>query len=322
MEFGLQVWDEGLRETGNTPQAMTRVAQAAEALGFDHLWINDHVITPVSQEKSYYPIGGAPWPLPPEAEVHDPLAVLAMLGAVTERIRIGTSTLVVPLRAPIPTIKALITIDNICSGRLTLGFAPGWWQEEFEALGLPWEARGAVLDEYLEVFSTACGGGIHDYHGTHVSFDSVPFFPPSVQQPRFPMVACGTSMPALRRGSRYDGLFRILTPLAEVKGIVDRMRAEAERAGNDPDRVKLYDFQAIVITEEATQFEGVADLPLAGPADRILEVIGQYEAAGMHQLVSGFTSDPFGRTDEQLENIEQFAREVMQPYRGTSAGSA
>ena len=184
VEFGVQVWDEGLRETGNTPQAMTRVTQAAERLGFDHVWINDHVITPVSQEKSYYPIGGAPWPLPPDADVHDPLAVLAMLGAVTERIRIGTSTLVVPLRAPLPTIKSLITIDHISAGRLTLGFAPGWWREEFEILGLPWEARGKVIDEYLDVFSLACGGGIHDYHGQHVSFDSVPFFPPSVQQPR------------------------------------------------------------------------------------------------------------------------------------------
>ena len=267
MEFGLQVWDEGLRETGNTPQAMTRYPGGRSAGVRSPLdqRPRDHAREP---REVVLPDRRGTLALPPEAEVHDPLAVLAMLGAVTERIRIGTSTLVVPLRAPIPTIKALITIDNICSGRLTLGFAPGWWQEEFEALGLPWEARGAVLDEYLEVFSAACGGGIHDYHGKHVSFDSVPFFPPSVQQPRFPMVACGTSMPALRRGSRYDGLFRILTPLAEVKGIVDRMRAEAERAGNDPDRVKLYDFQAIVITEEATQFEGVADLPLAGPADR------------------------------------------------------
>jgi probable F420-dependent oxidoreductase len=276
VEFGVQVWDEGLQETGNTPQAMTRVAQAAEALGFDHLWINDHVITPVSQEKSYYPIGGAPWPLPPHAEVHDPLAVLAMLGAVTDRIRIGSSTLVVPLRDPLPTIKSLITIDHIASGRLTLGFAPGWWREEFEALGRPWEARGAVLDEYLDVFSLACNGGIHDYHGEHVSFDSVPFFPPSVQQPRIRMVSCGTSMNALRRGSRYDGVFRILTPVAEVKGIVDRVRSEAERAGRDPEDVKLYDFQAIVITQGPTQFEGVSDLPLAGPADRLMDVIAAY----------------------------------------------
>src|SRR5436190_381335 len=116
MEFGVQIWDEGLRETGNDPAAMRRVTTKAEELGFDHVWVNDHVITPVSQAKSAYPIGGAPWPLPPEAEVHDPFAVLAMLGAVTERIRIGTSALVVPLRAPLPSIKSLITIDHISSG--------------------------------------------------------------------------------------------------------------------------------------------------------------------------------------------------------------
>ena len=152
---------------------------------------------------------------------------------------------------------------------------------------MPWEARGKVTDEYLDVFSLACGGGIHDYQGEHVSFESVPFFPPSVQQPRIRMVSCGTSLRALLRGARYDGVFRILTPLDEVKGLVDQMRAEAERVGRDPEGVKLYDFQAIVITDDVVQFEGVGDLPLAGPADKVLEAIAAYEAAGMHQLVSG-----------------------------------
>ena len=130
------------------------------------------------------------------------------------------------------------------------------------------------------------------------------------------MVSCGTSKRALRRGARYDGLFRILTPIAEVRRILDDMRSEAERAGNDPERMKLYDFQAIILTDGNVSFEGVGDLPLAGTADQVLHAVDQYQQAGMHQLVAGFTTDPFGPMDEQLENMEQFAAEVMRPYRG------
>ena len=87
--------------------------------------------------------------------MYDPLVVMAMLAATTTRIRIGTSTLVVPIRPALPTAKALVSIDQLSKGRFTLGFAPGWWLEEFELLGLPFFAdRGAVLDEYLEVYQT------------------------------------------------------------------------------------------------------------------------------------------------------------------------
>jgi hypothetical protein len=82
--------------------------------------------------------------------------------------------------------------------------------------------------------------------------------------------------------------------------------------------VKLYDFQAIILTDDGdVTFEGVADLPLAGPADHLLETIAEYDRAGMHQLVAGFTADPFGPMQEQLDNMERFAKEVMQPYRST-----
>lgn len=315
MQFGVQVWDMGIRGEGNGPESMITVARRAEELGFDAVWINDHVVTPFSSERSYYPIGGAPWPLPADSDVYDPLVVLAMLAASTERIRIGTSTLVVPLRPPIPTAKALVSIDQVSKGRLDLGFAPGWWREEFEILGLPFENRGAVLDEYLAVFELACRGGTAEFHGEHVDFPAVPLYPVSYQRPAFPMLSCGTSERALRRGARFDGLFRILTGLDEVRPIRERMQAEAERAGNDPQRLRLYDFQPMILAE-GVAFEGVGDLPLAGPADKLLTNIAEYERLGMDQLVHGFTTDPFGPMAEQLENMEQFATEVLRPYRG------
>jgi len=315
LQFGVQVWDMGAPGSGNDLETMITVAKKAEELGFEALWINDHVITPDSYEKSYYPIGGAPWPLPVDADVYDPLVCLAALATHTEKIVLGTSTLVVPIRGALATAKSLITIDHLSKGRLALGFAPGWWVEEFEILDVPFKKRGKILNEYLDVFEIACKGGILSYDGEHIQFSGAGFFPGSYQKPAFPMIACGTSQPALNRGARYDGLFRIITPLEEVAGIAQELREKAEAAGHDPARPKLYDFNPIVITDGAAQFEGVEDLPLAGSVNFIMDQLKAYEDAGMHQIVSGFTADPFGPMDEQLENIQRFAEEVMVPYR-------
>lgn len=144
LQFGVQVWDMGAPGSGNSPDTMITVTQKAEALGFDAICINDHVVTPDSYEKSYYPIGGAPWPLPVNADVFDPLVSLAALATHTERIVLGTSTLVVPIRGALATAKSLVTIDHLSKGRLALGFAPGWWVEEFEILDVPFKKRGKL----------------------------------------------------------------------------------------------------------------------------------------------------------------------------------
>jgi probable F420-dependent oxidoreductase len=318
MQFGVQVWDMGAPGSGNCLESMIAVTKKAEQLGFDGVWINDHVITPSSYAKSWYPIGGAPWPLPVNADVYDPLVVMAALAANTSRITIGTSALVVPLRGALATAKSLVSIDHLSKGRVALGFAPGWWAEEFEILGIPFGKRGKILNEYLAVFTMACAGGVLEYAGEHLKFSGAGFYPGSYQRPRFPMISCGTSAPALARGARYDGLFRILTPLEDVSTFVGELHAKAIAAGNDPERVKLYDFNPIIISNSATQFEGVAELPLAGSPQRILDQLHAYEKAGMHQIVSGFTADPFGPWNEQLEKMQQFAEDVLKHFK--SAG--
>ncbi len=161
-----------------------------------------------------------------------------------------------------------------------------------------------MLDEYLEVFDRACRGGTVAFHGAHADFDPVALYPTSRQQPRFPMIGCGTRARALKRGARYDGLFRILTGVDEIAPVRAQMGSEAQRVGNDTQvgndaqGLELYDYQPMMLTEGAA-FEGV----------------GEYERAGMDQLVHGFTADPFGPMPAQLENMEQFAIEVMRPYR-------
>src|SRR5689334_8823187 len=119
-----------------TPDALRTMARAVEDLGFDSLWVSDHVIVP--EGSSYIP-----------EYMDEPLATLAFLAAETSHVRLGTSVLILPYRDPVFTAKFLGTVDNLCGGRLVVGVGAGWLEQEFEALSVPFEERGARSDEAL-----------------------------------------------------------------------------------------------------------------------------------------------------------------------------
>ncbi len=119
--------------------SITEVAQFAEKLGFRDVWVSDHLVIP---SKAKYP---------PSAYVFEPLAVMAWVAAQTERVGIGTTVLVLPMRNPTVTAKSLASIDQLSGGRVILGTAAGWLKAEFDALGIPFDERGPRTDEALEI---------------------------------------------------------------------------------------------------------------------------------------------------------------------------
>ena len=122
------------------PGRLLQVAQRADAGGLDSLWVTDHVIVP----KDVYIIY--------REEMLDPLAVLAWLAGVTERIMLGTSVIILPYRSPLPVAKLLASVDALSGGRLIFGAGVGWMEGEFAALGVPFNERGSRTDEALELF--------------------------------------------------------------------------------------------------------------------------------------------------------------------------
>jgi alkanesulfonate monooxygenase SsuD/methylene tetrahydromethanopterin reductase-like flavin-dependent oxidoreductase (luciferase family) len=154
MEFGVSLPGRGPLAT---PDSILKISTKADALGYDSLFVTDHVVLPASMATSVYPYS-ATGHLPGGAaqDYLEPLAVLAWLAHVTRRIRIGTSVLVVPYRNPVVTAKTLATIDRLSNGRVILGAGVGWLREEFAALAAPpFEARGAVTDDYLRLMRAA-----------------------------------------------------------------------------------------------------------------------------------------------------------------------
>src|SRR5829696_4556942 len=123
--------------------AIRDVAQAAEALGFDAVWVTDRAAVPVG------PVAGRFGPA-----FYDPLVTLAAVAAATERVRLGASVFVLPFRHPVLMARALASLDQLSAGRLIVGVGAGWMREEFDAIGVPFHERGRLTDEYLEAILT------------------------------------------------------------------------------------------------------------------------------------------------------------------------
>ena len=120
-------------------EAMHRVAVLAERLGYADVWLSDHLVVPTGVD------------YPPSAYVYEPLVAMAWVAAATNRVRIGTTVLVLPMRNHLHVAKAVASVDQMSGGRVILGTAAGWLKAEFDALGVPFETRGARTDEAIEI---------------------------------------------------------------------------------------------------------------------------------------------------------------------------
>jgi probable F420-dependent oxidoreductase len=172
-----------------TPEAIIASAAKAEELGFDAVFVNDHIIVHRSPRS-------APW-----TNTYDPLIALSFIAANTTRIGPGVSVLIVPYRNPIATAKMLATIDRMSGGRLIAGVGAGWNEAEFDALGVPFHERGARTTEYLRVWQ-ACWA----FSGNFVSFADMYVNPKPLQQPHPPIWVGGSSDAALRRAAAFAAL--------------------------------------------------------------------------------------------------------------------
>src|SRR3712207_5590268 len=127
-------------------------ARAAEALGFDSAWATDHIALPADVTSRYHYSATGDFPAPFNLPWLDPLGTLLFTAACTERIRLGTTVLILGYRPPVQTAKLIATLDVLSGGRTILGVGVGWMREEFDALGMPFDQRGARADEQLEIF--------------------------------------------------------------------------------------------------------------------------------------------------------------------------
>jgi probable F420-dependent oxidoreductase len=192
MRFGLFAINMGVCAR---PEIAVRVAQAAEAAGFESVWSGEHVVLPDPRV--------APSPLPPEHPLLDPAVALAFIAGQTRTIGLGTGIIILPQRNPLVLAKELASLDVVSGGRLIFGIGAGYLAPEFAALGIPFDDRGARTDEYLRAIMALWTEPKPAFSGRFVSFGNIQALPQPSRKPHPPIVVGGHTPPAFRRAVQY-----------------------------------------------------------------------------------------------------------------------
>src|SRR6266481_6727796 len=187
MKFGLHSVN---LHTCGYPDAAARIGRAAEAAGFESLWVADHVVLPDP------PVAGRP--MAPDQRLLDPIVALTFLAAHTQRIRLATGVIILPQRQALVLAKQLASLDVLSNGRVVFGLGVGWCEPEMRSVGVSFPDRGRIADDYLAAMRALWSKAKPAHQGPYVSFDGVQAMPRPAQSP-IPIVVGGRTPPAYRR---------------------------------------------------------------------------------------------------------------------------
>ena len=237
----------------------------AEQAGFESVWTVEHVVFP-DEYTSRYPYGpGGKMPARASTPMPDPLVWLTWVAAKTTHLRLGTGIVILPQRNPVILAKEVATLDAMCEGRVELGIGIGWLREEFAALNVPWEQRGARSDEYVAVMRALWAADHVTFAGEYASFGDISCNPKPTRG-LVPITIGGhTAAAAARAGRVGDGFFPAKGSLAKLAELFDIVRSTAIQAGRDPDAIDLTaSHPAFVGDDYAAMHAGVDELGAIG----------------------------------------------------------
>jgi probable F420-dependent oxidoreductase len=221
-----------------TADNLRAFATTAEELGFDHVKVGEHLVYPRQVRAAYPYTADGSMPPSPSGLRLEMFTTFAFLAGQTTRLRFQPGVLLLALRSPFSTAKTVATLDYLSGGRLTLEVGVGWMRDEFDIAGVPFERRGAIVDEYLAALRTLFEGG-EAFEGEFISFPPVTFEPRPAQRPLPIHLGCGASPAALRRIARFgQGWTPIGMSDDEVVAALPRLR-ELLAAGGRDERIEL-----------------------------------------------------------------------------------
>lgn len=296
----------GVLPGGSTPEEFLAGVRTAEALGYDSVWVGDHVLWPVF------------WP--------EPIVLLSAAAAVTERIHLGTGVLLAALRGPAPLAKQTATLQWLSGGRFRLGVgAGGEYPREFEASGVPLEERGRRLDATLEALLALWSGESVSLHNAAIDVDDARL--DLVPEPRIPVWVGGRSRAAQRRAARFGDAWMpfVITPEAFAEGW-KHVQEQAERAGRDPASIRpalqlwgqfdddlaeaLGTIAARIESTYRTPFDRFERYTVYGDASMWVDRLREYVDAGVRHFNFVFAGG------DRLSQLARIASEVVPALKG------
>lgn len=236
MKFGLAF----ASSVGTDPSSALEICRRAEQAGFDSVWGGEHVIRPTKIASPYPYTADGEMPGDAETPIPDPLIWLAYVAAAAPTVRLGTCILIVPQRNPVVLAKELATLDALTGGRVELGLGVGWLEEEFQALGVPWQRRGARNDEYVAAMKALWAGPHAEFHGEFVDFEPVTCSPRPVNG-SIPILVGGDTRVAIRRAARIaDGYFPGTSDSETLSRLIDELGRAAAEQGRAREAIQVH----------------------------------------------------------------------------------
>ncbi|MCX5080411.1 LLM class F420-dependent oxidoreductase [Streptomyces sp. NPDC056121] len=276
------------------------VARAAEEIGYESLWVFERILFPEPARQGLYGVPGLPWP-DQYRSVADPLVSLTLAAAVTERARLGTSVLVAPLHVPFQLARALATLDAASGGRVVAGIGTGWSHDEYAAAAVaPFEKRGQVLDELLDVFEAVWGPDPVRYEGELTTIA------PSVVGPKpagpIPVLLPANSPKAARRlVDRADGW---MPGAAGAEQLAEQWRNLQELAEERGRKEPIQSVLRVNTIYTRDEYKGDDRRPFQGSVAQIVEDLVAHDAVGLEEILidlQGLARDADELTDVAAE---------------------
>lgn len=295
MQFGIGLPNYG-RHTSF--EAVRRVAQAAEELGYDSVWTTDHLIVPKQDIEPY-------------GRILESVVTLAMIAAVTSRVRVGTSVIVLPMRNPVLFAKQAATIDAATNGRLIVGVGVGWNAPEFKNLSANFKNRGKRLDEDITLLRTLWSNENVNFHGRYTEIDDSIFAPLPARR-EIPLWIGGNDEPSLARAAKFGDAWHSTGASPEVVA-----RGVQYFREHQPARPLVVSARLTINLDPNVSpdyaYRGSPRRRLTGTDDAIRSMLREYAQAGLQHAALWFSADDVAVV---LDQMKRFRRDLAPEFLG------
>jgi len=290
-----------------SPENIKRAAMLSESLGFDSVWVTDHVVVPSASVEAFGPA------------FYEGMAVMSYVAGITNRVQIGAAILIVPYRHPLVLAKMLATADQLSGGRLILGAGLGWLESESTLLGVPHGRRAAIADEALGAMRACWENDEPEFHGEIYDFAGFHFAPRPHENRRLPILIGGASTAALRRAARFgDGWIGDGQTFEELEVALAQLSRELKAQNRSLDEMEVAMRTGLQVAADRTaitespseqgwksaEFVTAGRTPFRGIREEVVADFKRAAALGVGHLVFEF---PVSRGEESMELFETLA---------------
>jgi probable F420-dependent oxidoreductase len=288
-----------------SPEAILRVAQEAETMGYGTVWTYERLLYPIGDVEQP---GGPPRPLPDfYKSTYEPIETLAWVAAHTQRVKLGTSVVDAPFHSPVVLARRFATLDRLSGGRAIAGIGQGWMAQEFETTNSTLKRRGAGVEEFVRALRAAWGPDPVSFEGRYYRIPESMINPKPQQEGGVPILMGSLAPPAIERAARVaDGVNPIAFSPRQIQKAVEGFRSAAEAHGRDPSALQVVVRANVPVTADPLPDDSRPYL--GGSASQIVKDLEGLEQLGVDQVLFADGASP--SLDEALKRLEELRAAV------------